>query len=412
MGKLTEAQLREAAAAHNAVAGNQVKAAAALGLSRQAFQNRMVRARQALPKGAVQDFPAATGGTPKSEPRTLEEDVALSRAQTNERHASARLKDALRRISELQDEISDLRWASNAGFKPAEWTLPGRRQGKSEHTPYLLTSDFQAGEVIKAEETEAGYGYDSETFVRRYRALVATTIGLAFGHTGQGWSYPGIIYARGGDTLSGGIHEELQDTDDKTPIEAVQLVFEEEAAGIKHLADAFGRVEVKSSDAAGNHDRNVLKPRAKNAAGHSYDLMISFMLQREFRNDKRVSFQTSRSFDVVFPIYDQTILLTHGDRIGSRGGQGFIGPAATIMRGAQKVIQEQSALGRQIDRVDMGHFHTPLYYGWVLCNGCLPGYSEYAKANRLRPSDPQQFLLFHHPKRGAVDIRPVNLRDA
>jgi hypothetical protein len=141
-------------------------------------------------------------------------------------------------------------------------------------------------------------------------------------------------------------------------------------------------------------------------------MLVSFMLQREFAKDKRVTFQTSRSFDVVYPIYDKTILLTHGDRIGSGGGQGFIGPAATILRGAQKVIQEQAALGRVIDRVDMGHFHTFIYYVWVLCNGSVPGYSEYAKSFRMRPQDPIQTLLFHHPKHGVVDVRPINLRDA
>lgn len=411
MARLTEAQLRETAAAFNAAEGNQVKAAHALKVTRRTLQERVARVRQELPEGTVKDWPTHTGGVPKLE-RTLDEDVALTRAQSQDRFSQARLKDALREMARLQDELNDLRWASTAGFTPAEWTLAPRVGAKSEHTPSLLTSDFQAGEVIRAEETEAGYGYDSDTFRRRYRHLIQTTIDLCHSHGGTGWSYPGIIYERGGDAISGGIHEELADTDDMTPIEAVQCVFEEEAAGIHHLAEAFGRVEVKSPDAAGNHDRNTHKPRSKNAAGHSYDLMISFMLQREFRNDKRVSFQTSRSFDVLFPIYQKNVLLTHGDRIGSRGGQGFIGPAATILRGAQKVIAEQASLGRHVDVVHVGHFHTPLVYDFVIANGCLPGYSEYAKAFRMRPTDPQQYLLFHHPKRGLVDIRPVNLRDA
>jgi hypothetical protein len=413
MARLTDAQLREAAAAFNAVEGNQIKAAASLGVARETIQNRVRIARATIP-GLVKDWPLAKGGTPKQDKpeRTLDEDVALSRAQQNDRFSQARLKDALREMARLQDELENLRFASTAGFTPAEWTLAPRKGAKSEHTPYLLTSDFQCGEVIRADETEAGYGYDSEIFRRRYRMLIQATIDLCLGHGGQHWSYPGIIYARGGDAISGGIHEELADTDDMTPIEAVQCVFEEESAGIHHLADAFGKVEVKSPDAAGNHDRNTHKPRSKNAAGHSYDLMISFMLQREFRNDKRVTFQTSRSFDVMFPVYEKNILLTHGDRMGSGGGQGFIGPAATMLRGAQKVIAEQASLGRHIDQVHIGHFHTPLVYDFLIGNGCLPGYSEYAKSFRMRPTDPQQFLIFYHPTRGLVDIRPVNLRDA
>lgn len=409
--KLTEAQLRETAAAYNAAQGNETHAAKALKLVRSTLQTRLQRVREELPEGTLRDFPKASGGFDQ-QTRTVEEDAALLRAQQRDRYSASKLRDVMAEMTRLEDELRRLKWASNAGFVPAEWTMPGRVVGKSEHIPYLHTSDFQAGEVIRADETEAGYGYDTEIFRRRYRMLIETTIRLCFDHAGGSWKYPGIIYTRGGDAISGGIHEELRDTDDMTPIEAVQCVFEEEAAGIRHLAEAFGKVDVKSPDAAGNHDRTTFKPRSKNASGHSYDMLVSFMLQREFKKDKRVSFQTSKSFDVVYPIYDKTVLLTHGDRMGSSGGQGFIGPAATILRGAQKVISEQAALGRIIDRVDIGHFHTFLYYVWVLCNGSLPGYSEYAKSFRMRPQDPIQTLLFHHPKHGVVDVRPINLRDA
>jgi hypothetical protein len=97
--------------------------------------------------------------------------------------------------------------------------------------------------------------------------------------------------------------------------------------------------------------------------------------------------------------------------MGGKGGTGFIGPLAVIMKGAQKVIMEQAALGFHVDRVDHGHYHTPAYQDWVLSNGCMPGYSEFAKQFRMRPSPPTQFLLYHHPKRGVVDIKPINLAE-
>jgi hypothetical protein len=408
LAKLTYAQVRATAALYNKHKGNVFKAASASGINRNTLIGRVSAGKGRYPK-LFKEFPLATGGQkPQPEP-TLDHDVKLHRATSAASMSQARLKDAAKRIAELEDRIKDLEWGAKASFDPAEWTLTPRSDRKREHMPYLLTSDFQAGEVIRAEETEAGYGYDSEIFRQRYRRMIDTTIYLSFNHGGQGWVYPGIIYARGGDTISGGIHEELRDTDDMTPIEAVQCVFEEESAGIEKLAEAFGKVEVKTPGGAGNHDRTTMKPRTKGTKAHSYDSLIAFMLAHHFRTDKRVTFQTSESFDVRFPIYDMNILLTHGDRMGSSGGQGFIGPMATIMRGAQKVIAEQMALGFKIDRVDHGHFHTPGYMGWVLSNGCLPGYSEYAKQYRMRPSPPQQFLLYHHAKRGVVDIKPLTL---
>jgi len=148
MARLTEAQLRETVAAFNATEGNQVKTAHTLGITRRTLQERLERAAQnPVVAPLLKDWPKHRGGG-KAQERTLEEDVQLTRAQGAQRHSEARLKDAMREIARLQDEIADLRWASNAGFKPAEWTLPTRKRGKSEHMPYLLTSDFQAGEVM------------------------------------------------------------------------------------------------------------------------------------------------------------------------------------------------------------------------------------------------------------------------
>jgi len=416
VARMSEEELRKTWIAYEK-AGYRIKEGAkALGVPRTTFSDRISMAKSRLgltvPKKKLKtDAEIEKAAKAEAEKRDLGEDVALHRAKTNEKMARAQLKDAVKEISRLQDKIKDLEWAAKASYKPAEWATPSRSPKASEHMPYLLTSDFQIGEVIRAEETDHAVGYSTEIFRRRYRHLISTAIYLAQEHSGSSWKFPGIIYGRGGDTISGGIHDELRETDDLTPIEACQVAFEEEAAGIKKLADAFGRVEVKDCG-GGNHDRNTLKPQSKRATAHSYDQLISYMLANEFARDKRVTFQLTKSPDIVFPIYGRNILLTHGDKIGSRGGQGFIGPGATILRGAKKVIMEQAAMGRMIDEVHMGHFHTFLYMVWVLCNGCLPGYSEFAKQNRMIPGPPEQTFAFYHPKRGMVDMKRIILTNA
>jgi hypothetical protein len=189
----------------------------------------------------------------------------------------------------------------------------------------------------------------------------------------------------------------------------VELVFEEESRGLELLADAFGRVDVKTPGSAGNHDRTNRKPVSKKAFAHNYDRLIHRMLVNHFRRDKRVTFQTSESFDLRYKIYDQNIMLTHGDRMSGGGGTGFIGPIANILKGWQKVVQEQAALGFKVDQMRTGHFHTPFWtpYGWG--NGCMPGYSEFAKSFRMRPTPPMQLFGFHHHKRGLVDMKPLVL---
>lgn len=409
---LSLAQAKATIAAIEKCGGNQCHAGIALGISPNTVGRRLQIIKALYPKLKIP--PGGKGGPPSTvvSERTLADDITFQRAQQNEKAATAKLKEALAELQKLQDKMKDLEWAARASYTPAEWALPNHPRRKREHMPYLITSDHQVGEIIDADETETGYGYSPQIYSKRYRHLIHTAIYLCTDHSGKDWSFPGIIYVRGGDTIDGNLHPEDAGKGTLTPIESVELAFEEESAGITKLADAFGKVEVKAPGAAGNHDRITHKPRTKNAEAHSYDRLISYMLRRHFHNDKRVTFQVSKSFDIRFPIYEQNILFTHGDRIGSRGGQGFIGPAATILRGAAKVIAEQAALGRRIDRVDMGHHHYPMHLDWVTCNGCLPGYSQFAKSFRMRPTPPQQFLLMHHPRRGVVDIKPITLTEA
>ena len=355
-------------------------------------------------------FEPALGGTPRPVvQRTVAQDTELHRAQQEARESTAKYKDAVREMALLQDRLKDLEWANNVSFKPAEWTFVERVNRKREHIPELFTSDLQVGEVIRETETEAGYGYSPEIFCTRYRRMIDTVDYLAHHHGGNGWVYPGIIYLRGGDTIDGNIHPEDSGEMTLSPLQCVELVAEEEAAGIEKLADAFGKVDVKTPGAAGNHDRTNKKPVSKKAFANNYDRLIHKMLVNNFRKDKRVTFQTSESFDVRYPIYDQQIILTHGDRMSGGGGTGFIGPTANILKGWQKVAEEQAALGFVIHQLRTGHYHTPFWTprGWS--NGCMPGYSEFAKSFRMRPTPPMQLFGFHHHKRGLVDMKPLVL---
>lgn len=344
--------------------------------------------------------------------KTLDDFGARHNPLSKERAAHSMTKDLLKQAQSdaaiLRKEVQRFQFAMNAGLAPADWTLSERGGKKADHIPLLLVSDAQVGEVIQAAETEYGRGYDTPIYRERYRELIDTTIYLADQHVSKDWQYPGMIYVRAGDAISGGIHDELRETDDLTPLEAVRVVFEEECAGIEKLVEFFGRVDVKSTS-GGNHDRTTLKPQSKLRVEHSHDALIDYMLANYFRKDERVTFQLTKSPDVVFPVGGKTLLATHGDNIGSGGGTGFIGPVANIAKGVQKIIMEQVHMGRIIDHVLLGHFHTFHHCHAFTENGSFPGYSEFAKKFRMRPEPPTQVLQFWNAKHGLVDLRTIRL---
>ena len=112
-------------------------------------------------------------------------------------------------------------------------------------------------------------------------------------------------------------------------------------------------------------------------------------------------------FDAYYKVFNINYLLTHGDRLGSKGGAGIIGMLGPIARGVQKIKTEYSTQKKPVDYVLMGHWHQYLSLNGIIVNGSLKGYCEYAASNRFSYEVPKQALWFTHPKYGVTFQVPV-----
>jgi hypothetical protein len=285
------------------------------------------------------------------------------------------------------------------------WATERSEASGAPHIPLLFGSDFQWGETIDPANMDGINAFDVAIAEARYRTVIERTIDISFEHLPKN-KYNGIVYLRGGDMISGDIHEELRETNELSAIPAVRSLVQAETWGIRQLADAFGRVHVIS--VPGNHGRYQKKPPTKRISDN-YDTMSAWWLEDIHRADSRFTWQTAGATDAVFDLHGRLYLATHGDNIGSSGGQGFIGPAATIMRGMKKTMDEYARRGVALSKMFVGHFHTAydLGYGWS--NGSLPGYSDYARSYRMTPEPPVQWLLFFHPRYGATSQWKIQL---
>jgi hypothetical protein len=322
-----------------------------------------------------------------------------------------RLNEALKKIADLEDIRSSV-----FGLAPDKLTIPAwqsqNASSKSKSRPEiatLFTSDFQVGEVIRSEELEYSNDYDPAIFAERYRRLINTSIKLLQRESPE-MNYPGFVYLRGGDAISGSIHADLAETQSLTCVEQTQLVAEEEIKGLEELLKAVPKITVYS--VPGNHDRTTPKPRSKRYVALSYDQLCIWTIEKYFsaKGEKRIQFFTPPSGDAYYQVFDTHYLLTHGDRIGSRGGQGFVGPAATLARGIIKCRQQAARMGRPVNYVLTGHFHVAMSLPNGIANGCLAGFSEYAK-NELRaePEPPTQTIFWTHPKWGLTTMRRIRV---
>ena len=346
-------------------------------------------------------------------------------AEETHRQAAARERIALEdQVRDLQAEIKAIHrselnaenvrqsiFGLAAGTPaPPKWMVEERKTTGGTGTPAVLWSDWHWGEVVDPEQVNGANEFNLKIAHQRIRALVGRTIDLSMNHMTNP-NYPGIVVNLGGDMISGDIHEELSETNELPTMPVLLDLFSKLIWALTELHNKFGRVHVVCQ--FGNHGRNTKKPRAKNRACSNFDWLLYNMLERHFQaaGAKEITFQIPSSNDSYYRIYSHRYLLTHGDALGSKGGDGIIGALGPILRGDVRIRSSSAHMGMAYDTLLMGHWHQWLPLApRLIVNGSLKGYDEYAKIElRAPPEPPQQGLWFTQPRWGVTFALPVRL---
>ncbi len=283
---------------------------------------------------------------------------------------------------------------------PPAWVVGSGGKAGTRGCPVTVWSDWHRGEVINPDEVGGVNQFNNAICDNRVKRLVKTTIDLAYNHMGRAKAtYPGIVVCLGGDMVGGDIHEELMVTNDGTAMECVNDLTDIAADALDNIATNFGKIFVPC--VVGNHGRTTRKPRYKQRVTTNLDWVIYCNLERHFRKTKHIQFMVPRETDARFDVFGHRYLLTHGDCLGVKGGDGIIGALGPILRGAVKVGTSEAAIGRNFDTLLMCHWHQYVPLSRVIVNNSLKGYDEYARLVLRAPySQPSQALWFTHPEHG------------
>lgn len=282
---------------------------------------------------------------------------------------------------------------------PPAWIGTSGKPG-SRGAPITCWSDWHYGEVISPDEVGGVNDYNRDVAKKRATKLVNTTIDLAYNHMGRAKAqYPGIVICLGGDMMGGDIHEELAKTNDRTPEQSVNDLTDLVAGCLDTMAGKFGKIFVPC--VVGNHGRSTKKMQMKQRVYTSYEWIMYCNLERHFKGSKHVQFHIPSESDAFFNVFGHRYLLTHGDSLGVKGGDGIIGAIGPIMRGAMKVHRSEAQIGRDFDTAVICHWHQYLTLPGLIVNNSFKGYDEYARlALRAPYSRPSQALWFTHPQHG------------
>lgn len=318
----------------------------------------------------------------------------------------AALKEAERHAAAAQDVRSGLGLAEPLAPRFTPYTEPSQH---GRQAVILHISDIHAGEVISSKEILGANTYNLATFRDRLDRLFTSAAKLSTDHWPRDDRPPDeIVICLGGDLVSGSIHPELAETNEGTDYQIFREVAERIAGGIGHLR-AVTQLPIRVYSVPGNHGRQVLKPQHKRQGLQSWDTLVADFAESALRHDEGIAWFRSEGTDCYFDVVGWPILLTHGHAMGSGGGMGFIGPAAPITRGHQKVSHTELRQGRPIKLILSGHYHTTIKTPWGWSNGSVVGYNEYVRSMRGEPEPAQQNFFVLHERKGLIRWQPIYL---
>ena len=366
---------------------NQRKAAELLNLSRSTLQHHVYAMGIEKPDEALAEV---TVPSPDVDERVRERRLEQELSSFKKREKA--LLDRLMKAEEYRTSVLGL---AGDRLDPARLIVEPPRDGRAE-TAILVLSDIHDGEYINPAEFDGLNSFDPDICEARLNRTFQVAADLLTKH----WPGPPparLIVALLGDIVNGMLHFENVREDKMRPMESVRHVSGILASGMDLLLSTVDcPIDVVS--VVGNHGRgSMTKPEASGVAVESYDTLVSDFLEMHYRGNKRVTFYVPPGPDALISIYGYRFLLTHGDRLGTGGGKGFVGAELPILRGFQKVHMDYAMRGIILDHVICGHFHTALSAALGTSNGCLPGPNSFSQSNRLRPSPPMQAFITVHP---------------
>lgn len=194
-----------------------------------------------------------------------------------------------------------------------------------------------------------------------------------------------LVVWLGGDLISGYIHEELEESNELTPVEAVWWVQQRIVESLSFLSKKAGVDRIIVPTSVGNHGRTTKRRRVSTRVKNNYEWIVYKNCEKYFENDPKVAFKITDGYHNYLEVQKRLLRFHHGDDMNYRGGVGGI----TI-----PVIKAIDRWNRNIPRpaqLDIfGHWHQYMDQQRFIACGCLIGANAYSRSIKAEFEEPSQ----------------------
>ena len=213
-----------------------------------------------------------------------------------------------------------------------------------------------------------------------------------------------LFFASLGDTISGFIHESLQQENGMTPPEAVIFGQSLIVSGLKYLKEHNPNIDITFIGIYGNHSRLTKKIQYDNGFKLSYEYIM-------YKNIKSICELSGMDINFILPKSEmclvelpnkERVIFIHGYQVRSSG----TGSVCGIYPALQRLAMKWDRTFHQ-NHIYLGHFHSSISIPTATVNGSIIGYNAFAMSNGFSCEEPTQMYELYDNEIGHILTRKI-----
>lgn len=320
----------------------------------------------------------------------------VSEAQLATKAAEARWAQAEKEIEDYRKKLS-LYEATRNRFYPISRMPKIRRGGNA--TALIVASDWHLEQKVSREKVAGLNEFNLEIAKRRIEQIGPKAVYL----TNASRKVSDIrtcVLALLGDMMTGAIHEELLESNELSPCQAVMRVQSGIKYNLQYLLDHGDFEQIDVVCTVGNHGRTTPRMRVATRVENNFEWLAYQNVAAAFEHEPRVRFHIANGYHVYHDIQGWRCRFHHGDGLKYMGGVGGLSIPVN------KAIAQWNK-SRRADFDFFGHWHQFLWHrNWVCCP-CLIGYDDWALWIKAEFEEPAQAYGVIDRERGIVEMRRI-----
>lgn len=222
-----------------------------------------------------------------------------------------------------------------------------------------------------------------------------------------GYKIDHLVLGLLGDFITGYIHEELEEVNQLTPVQATLLIQDLLVKGIVYLSENGNFKSIKIPCIPGNHGRTTNRKRYTTGYKNSYEWLMYNNIKKMFSEKEtyeNVEFIIPESEFIYLNLFGYINKFSHGDHFKYQGG---IGGLEVPLK--KWILRENAVI--KTDMSWIAHWHQYIVLNKVRVNGSLIGYNSYARAFGFEPEPPKMQFQLLDKRRGYTLNNPIILTD-